>query len=352
MQNHVLNSSNTNAFTTFHLLSQPASATSVRFSQVCRSSFWESWLGRGLWVMCQQRRSATSHRSRIVHVSIWLGCEKLYGYASMWLWVTSPSEDSTESNKSESLSTVSVMQSLTNLQPSSEVRVFSSPWKTADHKKTTLLTAWLWSWSFHFGNSSNMRLAVGMWWNGAPGHGEATPRWQHKMLGTNNKSGKEREHGAQIGKKRIKEIANIIANIEILIYRNLIYLLKKDRPWRINPTPRHTTAAEELQTRPWNGRGPRPQSWNRSLRRRFRRFLGDRTTAAWTSYSNALHIYDKSQSIHSQVIRLILADQNAFPAPGFGHVSLVRAQLRWSSCGKTPRGIVSNVFPMCNERKA
>ena len=51
-------------------------------------------------------------------------------------------------------------------------------------------------------------------------------------------------------KKRIKEIANIIANIEILIYRNLIYLLKKDRPWRINPTPRHTTAAEELQTRP------------------------------------------------------------------------------------------------------
>lgn len=264
----------------------------------------------------------------------------------------SPSEDSTESNKSESLSTVSVMQSLTNLQPSSEVRVFSSPWKTADHKKTTLLTAWLWSWSFHFGNSSNMRLAVGMWWNGAPGHGEATPRWQHKMLGTNNKSGKEREHGAQIGKKRIKEIANIIANIEILIYRNLIYLLKKDRPWRINPTPRHTTAAEELQTRPWNGRGPRPQSWNRSLRRRFRRFLGDRTTAAWTSYSNALHIYDKSQSIHSQVIRLILADQNAFPAPGFGHVSLVRAQLRWSSCGKTPRGIVSNVFPMCNERKA
>lgn len=84
-------------------------------------------------------------------------------------------------------------------------------------------------------------------------------------------------------KKRIKEIANIIANIEILIYRNLIYLLKKDRPWRINPTPRHTTAAEELQTRPWNGRGPRPQSWNRSLRKRFRRFLGDRTTAAWTS---------------------------------------------------------------------
>ncbi len=81
----------------------------------------------------------------------------------------------------------------------SEVRVSHS---MKDTRK--LPSAWLWSWSFHFGNSSNMRLAVGMWWNGAPAHGEAILSWQHKMLGMKNKNEK-REHVEQIWKIHIKK---------------------------------------------------------------------------------------------------------------------------------------------------